>query len=141
MAITLSPETTRRLVASRRGGQHDAARRRRTAKRMAGDPRGGQPPAAGEPAVARVDRPGVVGAEGGVGAARTDQVFAEALLDHDKETLSEIREAGYLTYAGRQFRPYCRAAAGQFSPKRRTLTQRLLEKLPARRPRLPGGRR
>jgi hypothetical protein len=38
-----------------------------------------------------------------------------------------------LTYASRQFRPYMRAAADQFSPKRRTLTQRLLEKLPERR--------
>jgi hypothetical protein len=68
-----------------------------------------------------------------VGAARTGQVFAAALLDHYRETLSEIRDTGYLTYAGRQFRPYLRAAAGQFSPKRRTLTQRLIEKLPARR--------
>jgi hypothetical protein len=33
-----------------------------------------------------------------------------------------------LTYAGRQFRPYVHAAVGQFSPKRRTLTQQLLEK-------------
>jgi hypothetical protein len=47
--------------------------------------------------------------------------------------LREMRELGYLTYAGRQFRPYLRAAAGQFSPTRRTLTQRLLEKLAARR--------
>jgi hypothetical protein len=68
-----------------------------------------------------------------VGAARTGHVFAAALLDHYRETLSEIRDKGYLTYAGRQFRPYLRAAAGQFSPKRRTLTQRLLEKLPAKR--------
>jgi hypothetical protein len=68
-----------------------------------------------------------------VGAARTGQVFAAALLDHYRETLSEIRDTGYLTYAGRQFRPYLRAAAGQFSPKRRTLTQRLLEKLSAKR--------
>ena len=68
-----------------------------------------------------------------VGAARTGQLFAAALLDHYRETLSEIRDTGYLTYAGRQFRPYLRAAAGQFSPKRRTLTQRLIEKLPARR--------
>jgi hypothetical protein len=68
-----------------------------------------------------------------VGAARTGQVFAAALLDHYRETLSEIRDTGYLTYAARQFRPYLRAAAGQFSPKRRTLTQRLIEKLPARR--------
>lgn len=68
-----------------------------------------------------------------VGATRTGQVFAAALLDHYRETLGEIRQAGYLTYAGRQLRPYVRAAAGQFSPKRRTLTQRLLEKLPERR--------
>jgi hypothetical protein len=68
-----------------------------------------------------------------VGAARTGQVFAAALLDHYRQTLREIRDIGYLTYAGRQFRPYIRAAAGQFSPKRRTLTQRLIEKLPARR--------
>ena len=32
------------------------------------------------------------------------------------------------TYAARQLRPYVYAAASQFSPKRRTLTQRLLEK-------------
>jgi hypothetical protein len=68
-----------------------------------------------------------------VGAARAGQVFAVALLDHYSRTLSEIREVGYVTYAGRQFRPYIRAAALQFSPKRRTLTQRLLEKLPVRR--------
>jgi hypothetical protein len=70
-----------------------------------------------------------------VGAARTGQLFAAALLDHYRETLSEIRDTGYLTYAGRQFRPYLRAAVGQFSPKRRTLTQRLIEKLPMRRER------
>jgi hypothetical protein len=68
-----------------------------------------------------------------VGAERTGRVFAAALLDHYRQTLREIRDTGYLTYAGRQFRPYIRAAAGQFSPKRRTLTQRLIEKLPARR--------
>lgn len=68
-----------------------------------------------------------------VGAARTGQVFAAALLDHYRQTLSEIRQVGYLTYAGRQFRPYVRAAADQFSPKRRTLTQRLLEKWPVKR--------
>ena len=76
-----------------------------------------------------------------VGAARTGQVFAAALLDHYRETLSEIQQVGYLTYAGQLFRPYVRAAAGQFSPERRTLTQRLLEKLSAKRPRLTGGKR
>jgi hypothetical protein len=68
-----------------------------------------------------------------VGATRTGQLFAASLLDHYRETLNEIQQVGYLTYAGRQFRPYVRAAADQFSPKRRTLTQRLLEKLPQRR--------
>ena len=63
------------------------------------------------------------------GAARTGQVFAAALLDHYAQTLNEIRKVGYLTYAGRQFRPYVRAAVDQFSPKRRTLTQQLLDKL------------
>ena len=73
------------------------------------------------------------------GAARTGQVFAAALLDHYAQTLNEIRKVGYLTYAGRQFRPYVRAAVDQFSPKRRTLTQHLLDKLPLNRKR-PGFR-
>jgi hypothetical protein len=62
------------------------------------------------------------------GAARTGQVFATALLDHYKQTLSEMQEVGYLAFADRQFRPYVRAAVDQFSPRRRTVTQRLLEK-------------
>jgi len=64
-----------------------------------------------------------------VGATQTGQVFASALLEHYRETLSEIREVGYVTYTGRQFRPYLRAAAAQFSPARRTLTQRAIEKV------------
>jgi len=64
-----------------------------------------------------------------VGATRTGHVFASALLDHYKQTLTEIRETGYVTYAGRQLRPYLAAAAGQFSPNRRSLTERLLKKI------------
>src|SRR5262245_7636373 len=63
-----------------------------------------------------------------VGATRTTQVLAFALLDHYNQTLAEIRRIGYLTYATQQFRPYVRAAAQQFSPSRRTLTQRLLDR-------------
>ena len=63
-----------------------------------------------------------------VGAMRTGQIVAAALLDHYTQTLSEIQQVGYLAYASRQFQPYVRAAVDQFSPKRRTLTQRLLEK-------------
>lgn len=64
-----------------------------------------------------------------VSATRTGRIFAAALLDHYRQTLEQIREVGYLAYGRRQFRPYLRAAVGQFSPKRRTLTQRLLERL------------
>jgi hypothetical protein len=63
-----------------------------------------------------------------VGATRTGHVMAEALLDHYRQTLADIREVGYLSYATRQLSPYVRAAVGQFSPKRRTLTQRLIER-------------
>ena len=69
-----------------------------------------------------------------VGAMRTGEVFAASLLDHYKQTLNEIRQVGYATYAGRQFRPYVRAAVAQFSPKHRTLTERLYEKLQGIRP-------
>jgi hypothetical protein len=67
------------------------------------------------------------------GAARTGQVFATALLDHYRQTLAEMRDVGYVPYVRRQLAPYARAAAGQFSPERRTLTQRLLEKYQRRR--------
>lgn len=63
-----------------------------------------------------------------VGTTRTSHMLASALLDHYKQTLGEIRQVGYLAYARRQFRPYIRAAVDQFSPGRRTLTQRLFEK-------------
>ena len=68
-----------------------------------------------------------------VGAARTGRVLAAALLDHYRETLSAIGEVGYLSYARRQLGPYVRASLDQFSPKRRTVTQRLIEKLPFKR--------
>ena len=61
-----------------------------------------------------------------VGAARTGQLMGAALLDHYRSTLNEIRETGYATFAARQLGPYVRAAVGQFSPQRVTLTERLL---------------
>ncbi len=70
-----------------------------------------------------------ISASARAGATRTGDIFAAALLDHYRQTLSEIQQVGYLAYAGRQFRPYIRAAVDQFSPKRRTLTQHALEKL------------
>ncbi len=67
------------------------------------------------------------------GATRTGTLFGSAFLDHYRETLGEIRQVGYPTYTRRQLGPYVRAAADQFSPKRRTLTQRLLERGPRQR--------
>ena len=60
-----------------------------------------------------------------VSATRTGQVVATALLDHYRRTLDDIRQVGYATYATRQLRPYVSAAVAQFSPARRTLTDRL----------------
>jgi hypothetical protein len=61
-----------------------------------------------------------------VGATRTGEIVATALLDHYRTTLDEIRHVGYGTYAARQLGPYVRAAVGQFSPGHRTMTERLL---------------
>ncbi len=61
-----------------------------------------------------------------VAATRTGQVVAVALLDHYRDTLSEMQQVGYATFAARQLRPYVTAAIAQFSPERRTLTERLL---------------
>lgn len=72
------------------------------------------------------------------GAARTGQIFGAVLLDHYTQTLNEIRQTGYLTYAAQQFRPYARAAVRQFSPETKTLTQRMLDKLRMSRHETPG---
>ena len=64
-----------------------------------------------------------------VGAARTGQVVAGSLLDYYKQTLDELQKEGFVAYTSRQMRPYLRAAVGQFSPARRTLTQRILDRI------------
>ena len=68
-----------------------------------------------------------------VGATRTGKLVSTAILDHYTQTLGELRSAGYVTYAKRQLSPYVRACVEQFSPEKRTLTQRLLEKARRRR--------
>ncbi len=40
--------------------------------------------------------------------------------------IEEIRTRGFATYWAEEFRPYLRAAAGQFSPKRRAMTDKWL---------------
>ena len=64
-----------------------------------------------------------------VGASKTGQIVGTALLEHYRSTLDDIREIGYATYAARQLGPYVRAAVGQFSPERVTLTERFLERV------------
>jgi hypothetical protein len=61
---------------------------------------------------------------------KTGSVLAGVLLDHYRSTLNEIRSTGYMQYAVRQFRPYLYGAAAQFSPKKKSLTERLLDKKP-----------
>jgi hypothetical protein len=54
--------------------------------------------------------------------------FAEGLLDHYQTTLREIQQVGYVAYWAREFRPYLRAAAQQFSSSHTSLTERLLQR-------------
>lgn len=67
-----------------------------------------------------------------VGATHTGKLVSAAVLEHYNETLKELREAGYLNYAKRQLSPYLSACVDLFSPERRTLTQRLLDKVRSR---------
>lgn len=73
------------------------------------------------------------------GVTVTGRAFGMMMLDHYRQTLDTIRETGYTAYAARQLSPYVKAAAGQFSPERRTLTERLLDRITARRSAPPRG--
>lgn len=63
-----------------------------------------------------------------VAARRTGQFFAGALLNHYSQALQEIHETGLLNYWTREFRPYLRTAAAQFSPSRKSFTEKLLRR-------------
>jgi hypothetical protein len=54
---------------------------------------------------------------------------SNALLDHYREALAQMREAGFLAYGARQLTPYTRAAIAAFHPDRETLTGKLLDRL------------
>ncbi|HKD06423.1 MAG TPA: hypothetical protein VKB79_11025 [Bryobacteraceae bacterium] len=62
----------------------------------------------------------------GSAARRTTEVLGSAILDHYADALGEISREGLLGYWQREFRPYLRAAAEQFSPERCSLTEKLL---------------
>lgn len=61
-------------------------------------------------------------------AMRTGELMAWGLLDHYQSALADVRKQGFVSYWRTEFRPYLKAAAEQFSPKRRSLTQRLMGK-------------
>jgi glutamate dehydrogenase/leucine dehydrogenase len=63
---------------------------------------------------------------GALAVRRTGELLALPLLEHYSSALGEIRSAGFQAYWTRQFGPYLRAAAAQFSRDRSTLTARLL---------------
>lgn len=64
-----------------------------------------------------------------VGAKRAGKLLAADILDGYRQTLTNLRDVGYLAYARRQLSPYLRACVAQFSQQRRTLTQRLINKV------------
>jgi hypothetical protein len=61
-------------------------------------------------------------------ARSTGQLFAAPLLEHYTVVLGEIHKEGYLAWWTREFRPYLRAAADQFSPEHRSWTERILNR-------------
>jgi hypothetical protein len=48
------------------------------------------------------------------------------LLNHYSAAMQEISVTGFAAYWAREFRPYLKAAASQFSPRRVTSTERLI---------------
>jgi hypothetical protein len=54
---------------------------------------------------------------------------SNALLEHYREALRQMREVGYLRYGVKQIAPYTQAAIGAFDPTRETLTGKLLDRL------------
>lgn len=72
-------------------------------------------------------------------ARKASAAVAAVLLEDYRTTLKHIRETGYIRYAARQFRPYLFAALSQFSPRRPSLTERLLTRYarPARKNKKP----
>ncbi len=61
-------------------------------------------------------------------ARRTGKVLGEAILDHYTDVLTDIQTTGFIEYWQREFRPYLRAAAEQFTPGKESLTEKLLKK-------------
>jgi hypothetical protein len=64
----------------------------------------------------------------GLAAAETGRFFGDNLLDHYARTLAAIHVEGYGAYLAREFQPYLKAAARQWSRDRESMTERLLKR-------------
>jgi hypothetical protein len=53
---------------------------------------------------------------------------SNALLEHYRQSLQQMRETGFLRYGVEQLKPYTHAAIGAFHPARETLTGKLLDR-------------
>jgi len=58
---------------------------------------------------------------------RAGEVQASGLLDHYRKSLADIHEVGYMRCWLREFRPYLNGAFQQFSTKRVSTIERLLD--------------
>jgi hypothetical protein len=61
-------------------------------------------------------------------ARKSGDAMSEALLEHYRTTLANIRETGFLAYGTRQLSPYLKAALKGFSSDQQTLTERFVRK-------------
>jgi hypothetical protein len=66
---------------------------------------------------------------------KTGTAVGGILLEDYRTSLKQIRETGYVRYAVDQFRPYLSAAVSQFSPRRQSLTERLISRVAQRKAR------
>lgn len=64
----------------------------------------------------------------GTAGRRTGELLVETILDHYVEALGEIHRTGYLAFWIREFAPYVRATARQFSREHLSLTERILRR-------------
>jgi hypothetical protein len=75
------------------------------------------------------ERARVLSKSAALALGRGGAVLSEALLEHYRESLREMRRVGFIGYGSRQLAPYAHAALAAFSPQRETLTGRWLDRL------------
>jgi len=75
------------------------------------------------------ERARILSRSAAVALTKSGAVLSGALLDHYRESLREMRRVGFVRYGARQLAPYTQAALAAFSPARKTLTSRYLDKL------------